>query len=287
LDCISLGDMVEIKKIVSFGDSFIFGSELADNANGDKSWVALAAAELNCDYQTTAEVSVGNEHIAQQIYRYFSNNKTTNTLAVINWTWSMRWDFYLLKAKKWVSLGPTCEPTKLRNYITVSEAQELIGFYNRYTGAADEWNQFRSLQAIYGAQQFLKSHGIINVQTYMDHELFKPNINRSRLEHYQAYRDPSWPVIENEQDLDTLPEAIQQEVKENYRLCQVPEYIKNLQNLTFAEMLDFEGTDFLTWSRDRGYPITPAPGDHPLELAHARAKELWKPVYASKLGIAQ
>jgi len=285
MDCVSLGVLVAIKKIVSFGDSFIFGSELANNITGDKSWVGQAAQQLNCQYQTTAEIAVGNEHIAQQIYRYFSTNKTTDTLAVINWTWSMRWDFYLLSVKKWIALGPTCAPSKLTNYISDSEAQELIDFYNRYTGVSDEWNQFRSLQTIYAIQQFLKSRDIVNVQTYMDHELFKPNPNRSRLEHYQAYRDPAWPIITSEQDLDTLPDAIQQEVKENYQLSQVPEYIQHLQNLTWPEMLDFEGTDFLTWSRDRGYAVTPTPGDHPLELAHAHAAQLWKPIYASKLGI--
>lgn len=279
--------MVEqVKKIVGFGDSFVFGSEIPNNHHGDKSWVGLAAKSLNCDYQTTAEVAVGNEHIAQQVYRYFANNQTTNTLAVINWTWSMRWDFYLLAAKKWVSLGPTCVPSKLTNYVEDQEAKKLIEFYNAYTGVSHEWNQYRSLQAIYAVQQFLRTHNIVNVQTYMDIELFKSS-SKSRVEHYMAYRDSAWPTIFSEEELQNLPENVQKEVEENFLSVQDPAYIQILQKLTFAEMLDFEGTDFLSWSRNHGYAVTLPPGDHPLQEAHAHAAKLWQPVYAKKLGITQ
>jgi len=278
---------VEIKKIVSFGDSFIFGTDLLDNPKGNKSWVGKAAEALGCDYHTTAEVSVGNEHIARQIYNYFSDNDAANTLAVINWTWSMRWDFYLVATKEWVTLGPTCVPSKLRHSVDSDEAKSLIEFYNRYTGLSQEWNQFRSLQAIYAVQQFLKNNNITNVQTYMDHELFKINQNRPRLEHYHSYRDPSWPNIDREEDLINLPQHIQKEVKENFESLQDPMYIQMLQKLTLAEMIDFEGTDFLTWSRQHDYKISPLPGNHPLEQAHDHAAKLWQPVYAKKLGIVQ
>jgi hypothetical protein len=282
-----MGELVDqVKQIVGFGDSFVFGTELKDNANGNKSWVAQAAKALGCDYQTTAEVSVGNEHIARQIYNYFSTNDSVNTLAVINWTWSMRWDFYILAAKKWVTLGPTCVPSMLTNFISNTEAQSLIEFYNCYTGLSQEWNQIRSLQAIYAVQQFLKNRNIANVQTYMDYELFKINQGRSRLEHYQAYRDPSWPDLADEKDLDTLLPAIQKEVKENFESLQDPMYIQMLQKLTLSDMMDFEGTDFLTWSRNRNFAVSPTPGDHPMEEAHACAAKLWQPVYAKKLGIS-
>jgi hypothetical protein len=274
-----------MKKIVSFGDSFVFGNELQNNRDGSRAWPALAAHDLGCAYETMAVAGCGNENIARQIYTYFSNNPPNDTLAVINWTWCMRWDFFLQEANSWITLGPTCVPGKLQDLIGLDKAAGLIDFYRTRLEPSHSWNVFRSLQCIYAVQSWLKQRGIKNVQTYMDHELFKPNPNRSRLEHYQAYRDPAWPIVTSKQELDTLPDAIQQEVKENYQLSQVPGYIQNLQNLTLPEMSDFEGTDFLTWSRDRGYPITPTPGDHPLELAHAHAAQLWKPIYASKLGI--
>jgi hypothetical protein len=37
-----------MKKIVGFGDSFVFGSELANNTDGSKSWIAQAAKNLGC-----------------------------------------------------------------------------------------------------------------------------------------------------------------------------------------------------------------------------------------------
>lgn len=273
-----------MKKIVGFGDSFVLGYELANNSDGQKSWIAQAAKELNCVYETTSKINVGNEHIAQQIYRYFANHDTKDTLAVINWTWSSRWDFYLLKNQSWVTLGPTCAPDKF-NHVDIDESRSIVDFYKNYTGLADEWNHYRSLQAIYAVQGFLATHNILNVQTYMDHELFEINVNRSRLEHYKAYKDASWPEIDNEQDLATLPKQILEEVNSNFASQRPPPYIEMLQNLILPNLMTFEGTDFLTWSRNHGYPVTPTPGDHPLELAHEKAKELWKPVYAEKLGI--
>jgi hypothetical protein len=74
-----------MKKIVSFGDSFVFGSELGNNHDGSKSWAGLAAKKLGVDYQTMSVPGCGNEHIARQVYSYFSNNPVQDTLAVINW----------------------------------------------------------------------------------------------------------------------------------------------------------------------------------------------------------
>jgi hypothetical protein len=82
-------------KIVSFGDSFVFGSELTDNNNGSCSWIGLAAKQLGVEYETLAVPGCGNENIARQILTYFSNNPSDSTLAVINWTWGARWDFYV------------------------------------------------------------------------------------------------------------------------------------------------------------------------------------------------
>lgn len=38
----------------------------------------------------------------------------------------------------------------------------------------------------------------------------------SRLEHYRVFKDPSWPVIENESEIDQLPYDIQQEIFLDY-----------------------------------------------------------------------
>lgn len=156
------------KKIVSFGDSFVFGSELKDNSDGSKAWPALVAKELDIEYETLSVPGCGNENITRQIITYFSNNSCLDTLAVINWTWGARWDFYISGVETWTTLGLTCVPSKLSQHVPISEAEKILEFYKNYPGNSTLWDKMRSLQTIYTAQQYMKSLGVVNIQTYMD-----------------------------------------------------------------------------------------------------------------------
>ena len=60
-----------------------------------------------------------------------------------------------------------------------------------------------------------------------------------------------------------------------------PPHLVKLQDAVRPYIHDFEGRNFLDWSRHRGFPITPA--GHPLEEAHAAAAELMLPVIESIL----
>lgn len=270
------------KKIVGFGDSFVYGNELSNNDDGNRSWPALVAAALGCDYETMAVAGCGNENIAQQIYSYFSENPVNDTLAVVNWTWSMRWDFYLREQEKWIALGPTCVPNKIEGLVGKIKAEQLIAFYHEHTGQSDIWNKFRSLQSIYAAQCWMKSLGIVNIQTFMDRSLFEIN-QGSRLDHYRAFKDPNWPEIDSEQELYTLPTHIQSELEQDYRKISVPNFIKTLQECVRSELKTFNGLTFLEWSYQNHYAVTELL--HPLEEAHLAASELWKDRYAQMLGV--
>ena len=272
-------------KIVSFGDSFIFGNELQNNIDGSKAWPGLIAKELNCKYETLATPGCGNDAIAQQVYSYFSTNSNKNTLVVINWTWSMRWDFYLVKPDTWINLGPTCVPDKIKNQIDHPEANRLITFYKDYISESTVWNHYKSLQAIYGVQSFLKEKNIKSIQTYMDCDLFLTNLQKPRVEHYYAVKDATWPDINNEQEFELLPDSIRQEVNKDYYNEKSVSYIKLLRELTLRYMSTFEGNTFLEWSYKNEFAVTPSPRNHPLEEAHSAAKELWKKSYASALDI--
>lgn len=160
------------KKIVSFGDSFIFGSELKNNPDGSRAWPGLIASKLGVDYETLAVPGCSNDHIARQIYQYFATNSTQDTLAVINWTWALRRDFYLVSQEKWITLGPTCVPSTLRNLVDAEEASKLIDFYNTYTGRSILWNRYRSLQTMMAVQSFLDRQGVISIETYVDENIF-------------------------------------------------------------------------------------------------------------------
>ena len=161
-----------MKRIVSFGDSFVFGSELKNNQDGSRAWIGQAAKNLGVDYQTTAVPGCGNDHIARQIYSYFSTNPATDTLAVINWTWMNRWDFYIVEHETWITLGPTCVPDKLKHLVERTEAEDMIEFYQHRANSSLLWNKFRNLQTIYAVQSYLKNQNILNIQTYMDDQLF-------------------------------------------------------------------------------------------------------------------
>lgn len=268
-----MGGMVE--KIVSFGDSFILGSEQADNIDGSLAWPGRIAARLDLDYQTMAVAGCGNEHIAQQVFRYFSQHSTQNVLAVINWTWSLRWDINVDRSGAWVGLGPTCVPDKLKSMVPPDEAQRLIEFYRTYAANNSIWNQQRSLMAIYATQCFLKNHDIPCIQTYMDRALWF--LTMDRLEHYDGIRAQSWPTAKTLQELDDLPQPIAAEVSARYQEMQPPDYIRHMQKLTWPHMQSFDGCDFLSWSQKHGYQITELL--HPLEDAHLAAADYWLDAY--------
>jgi hypothetical protein len=226
-------------KIVGFGDSFVFGSELDDNDDGHNSWIGLSAKKLGVTYETTAVPGCGNENIARQILTYFSNNPSDDVVAVINWTWGARWDFYVPGLEQWTTLGLTCVPSKLAPMVGIEEAEKILEFYNKYPGHSTLWDKWRSLQTIYMVQTFLKHKKISNIQTYMDYELW----------------DTQW---------------------------HAPDYIRTLQDFTRPCMQNFQGLNFLDWSRSKGFTVTD-PGLHPLKEAHDAACDLWVDSYAQAL----
>lgn len=278
MDSLPMGGLVAEMKIVGFGDSFILGSELLF-ADGRRAWPARAAKTLGIEYETVAMAGVGNEAIAQQIFEYFCTNDHNNTLAVVNWTWHMRWDFWINKHRVWVGLGPTCVPEKLYALVDQPAAQEMIRFYNQYIEPNEVMNKQRSLMAIYAAQRYLYCNNIKNIQTYMDTNIW--DTSDDRLKHYLAYRDPEWPVIKNADEIMTLPESIKNECERAYLQSQSSPCIKMLQDLTRPHLENFDGYDFLTWSRLKGFAISDLL--HPLQQAHDAAAEYWLPRYRDML----
>jgi hypothetical protein len=269
-----------MKKIISFGDSFVFGNEIQDNLDGSGAWPGLVAQDLECSYQTLAVPGCGNENIARQIYTYFSNNSPDDTLAIINWTWCMRWDFFLASSDCWITLGPTCVPGKLEHLIGKQKATELVDFYKAHAEQSHIWNVFRSVQTVYAVQCWLKQHGIKSVQTYMDLSLIE-NTPLNRLEHYAAYKDPSWPSVFTEQELSNLPAVIIDEVNKNFYEQTVPDYVTGLQQLIKPDLETFEGKTFLDWSYHKQFAVTDLL--HPLEQAHRAAANLWQDRYRQML----
>jgi hypothetical protein len=230
------------KKIVSFGDSFVYGSEQKNNEDGSLGWPGRVAKNLGVEYQTLSWPGCGNDYIARQIYSYFSSNTADNTLAVINWTWAHRWDFYILEHETWITLGPTCVPETLNALVERTQAEDMIEFYRTRVNAGIMWNNFRNLQTIYSVQSYLKHKNVDVIQTYMDNDLF---------------------------DIDCQYKKL------------TPDYNNELQQLVYPAMENFEGQNFVDWSKSKGFTVTNML--HPLEEAHVAACDLWIDTYAQAL----
>ena len=159
-------------KIVSFGDSFVFGSELKNNPDGSMAWPSLVAKKINVDYQTYSDPGCGNDAIAQQIYTHFADNTAEDDLAIINWTWTSRWDMYIGDCDTWITVDSNSRTEKLQRLLGQTQLHQLIELYNNYLNKSLLWNKIRNLQTIFSAQQYLKIKKINSIQTFMDYELF-------------------------------------------------------------------------------------------------------------------
>lgn len=253
------------KKIASFGDSFIFGWEIPNNFSGDRNWPQFAADHIGVEHVCCSSPGVGNDIIATQVYNYYNNTKNHSDLAVINWTWTLRWDYYIYFKDwlTWTTFGPNKHSNPFRDGLSLnSKIKNERDKEGRWIPSAlkkldpaivtnskkmyddlivdnQEYNKFRALQTISSCNNFMNRYNIKSVQTYMDHEIF----------------EKEW---------------------------HCPEYIKSLQSLIVDDMRLFDGMNFLEWSRHNNFKIT-EPDWHPLEDAHRAAAEFWLPTYKELL----
>ena len=258
-----------MSKIVSFGDSFIFGYEIPKNYDGSEGWPGIAAKKLNTYFECRASPGSSNSSICRRILDYYSDKNNLNDLAVINWTWTHRWSYFVNQNNwnTWINFGPAetkspfLELQEIENFdlendgFTVkfkkelSEKKKIDDDYQKnlqrkyieYISDNQMFNKFNSLQSIYCATTFLLNKKIKFVQTNMDHELF----------------ETQW-------------------------FCDG--FILELQKFISPYMEYFENMNFLEWSKKSNFKITD-PGWHPLEDAHSAAAEYWLPKYRKLLNL--
>ena len=152
--------------ILSFGDSFTYGTDLADcqgsNAIGqghsNLTWPALVASRLELGYQCWAIGGSGNQHIASLVM----NDSSPDSLSLINWTWIDRFDYYTRDN----------DPDTLRP----AEDTELERFYYRHLHSEIN-DRIRSLQLIYATIAWLREHNIAFIMTIMDRLLLDTKWN--------------------------------------------------------------------------------------------------------------
>mgnify|MGYP000394288430 CR=1 FL=1 len=255
-----------MRKIVSFGDSFIFGYEISDNYDGSKGWPGVAAKKLNIDFECKASPGSSNSSICRRILDYYSDKNNLNDLAVINWSWAHRWSYFVNQhnCNTWINFGPTIsdwpfmknqeiDNVDLKNqriYTNIAKKikkcdidhqKKLQEAYIEYISDNELMNKFNSLQSIYCSTSFLLHKNIKFIQTNMDSELFETR----------------W-------------------------FCDG--YIQELQKFIFPQMESFNNLNFLDWSRKNNFEITKK-GWHPLEDAHNAAADFWLPMYKKILNL--
>lgn len=97
-------------KLISAGDSFIFGTELSDQKYDQfskLSYPSLVAASMGIDYTSVAFPGIANNSISRRIYDYCIQQRNEDKFVVVGWTFPNRYEFYFYGAEShWQSITP-------------------------------------------------------------------------------------------------------------------------------------------------------------------------------------
>lgn len=150
-------------RLKSFGCSFIFGSELADDGRDGPyakasrlTWPALLANKLGMDYDCYARPGAGNLRIAERVLSQAACNEPN--LYVIGWTWIDRFD-YTDKQDSWLTITPTSDSAVSHTYY-----RDLHSQYR---------DKLTSLMAIRTCVDVLTQKKCPFIMTYMDDLLWE------------------------------------------------------------------------------------------------------------------
>jgi hypothetical protein len=162
-------------KLKSFGCSFIYGTDLADDGRGfmaatpsQLTWPALLAQFQGVEYECYARPGIGNLQIMSSILSHVGLNDPAKF--VINWTWIDRFDY---------TIEPT-RPTVRSEYIDNEAWQTVMPIdtdqraTNYYRDLHSQYrDKLTSLVYIKTAVDSLKEKNIPFIMTYMDRILFE------------------------------------------------------------------------------------------------------------------
>jgi len=149
----------------SFGDSFVFGTDLDDANDGatqlliqpsQKTWSARIAQHLGYDYECFAWAGLGNLQIAERV---LSQVKCQPCLFLISWSWVDRYDHMPDSQNIWKTIQPTNTDAPAQYYYK--------NFHNQYT------DKLRTLTYIKACMDTVNQHGHQLIMTYMDGLIFE------------------------------------------------------------------------------------------------------------------
>ena len=228
-------------KIIAFGDSFTWGSDMADtmrdfewnampeewkqdrkngfhNLYSRHTWQALMAQDKGMEYVCLAEQGCSNQSIVRKFFENVHLIEKGDTVS-INFTWRDRYDFYNDVEGKWETLRPSG-----------TEDNPLFEMYYKHMHSS-VWDQVESLKAINLVLDYMKLSNISFIATCIDDKIY----------HGVHHNTP---------------------------------LIKILQEQNEERIWWFEGLGFHEWSKVNNYEISPM--WHPLEEAHKAAYQYLK-----------
>lgn len=244
--------------LVSAGDSFIYGTELADQVQGRYSrltYPALLARQRGWTYTSIAYPGISNSSIARRVMDYCMANPDTEKFFFVGWTFANRYEFHFLDADpQWQNMTPWLleslenikreikrdDPAVVAEQLRNNRRQQEQGVYDfarpfyRHVAVSEYWETYTTLKEMLLLQYFLSSQGIGYVYTLADTTCI----------HGHAALSP-------DSSLGTLLACL-----DRSRLFTFP-----------------DNKGFYQWAMDNKYPVG---ATHPLESAHHDAADLMK-----------
>ena len=150
--------------VKSFGCSFIFGTDLADDGHNKKfpsasssTWPALFAKDLNCQYHCYAKPGSGNLQILERLLGQTVN--IDKDLFIVGWTWIDRFDYNNRDNDQWKTIMPIDSDSLAKTYYR--------DIHSQYR------DKLTSLMSIKLAIDTLKQKDCPFIMTYMDELIFE------------------------------------------------------------------------------------------------------------------
>ena len=257
--------------IVAGGDSFIYGSELAD-CNGDYSrntFTALLAKQY--EYQCVAWPGSGNDAIARRVITECEAMLPERPFVVVNWTFPGRYEFRFnyhtgQRTENWYSINAWTieqDPKRIeREFVT--ENKNILDFhvatikraqqtgvadfaktFYQHVGDSEYWEVYSSLKEIVYLQNYLKANSIDYMFTCADNSIwYNYTINNADMTIHSLTAQ----IHKDQEHWFWFPAGVGSNQTEQPR-------------------------GFYQWALENKYPVGTT---HPLEQAHVDAAELMK-----------
>lgn len=227
--------MNKFNRVVSLGDSFIFGTDLSDAGIADEdfsclTWPALLSNKLNAAYISYALGGCDNTSIVRRLlYGIMRGLITSKDLICIQWTWTSRNNFLV---DDYEDFRASHNPDIGWRTIHPTDNDQMSQAYYKYF-QSDLLDKFNSLKEITLAKYILEKYNITYFMTGITSTIIDPTISNSK--------------------------------KLN------PIYVDFLINDVKDALRWFDNKGFYQWALDMNFQIGKT--GHPLEEAHQAAFE--------------